>query len=316
MNMPARYACRVAAILLLLSATALPALAQQNTAAPSAKEQAAAALLAASDWPAALTAYGELATLEPSNPRAAFGLGVALHESGKPAEAVEHFIRASALGFQPANQATFRLARAYAKAGDAERALATLDALAAAGFINVPALAATDLDSLRSLPRFAAFEKRVNANARPCDADPNYHTFDFWIGEWDVQPTGSARPPIGSGATSIIEQQLGGCVIQENWQPRGGVGAGKSFNIYNSTSRQWEQYYVDAFGTITLYTGTFHDDGALYLEANQFASPNKIRMTFFNQGPSQVRQLGHVSTDGGKTWNVSFDLTYVRKTPR
>ena len=36
-------------------------------------------------------------------------------------------------------------------------------------------------------------------------------------------------------------------------------------------------------------------------------------MTFFNQSPNQVRQLGHVSTDGGKTWTVSFDLTYVRK---
>jgi len=55
------------------------------------------------------------------------------------------------------------------------------------------------------------------------------------------------------------------------------------------------------------------DDGNLYYEADQFASPNKIRMTFFNQGPNQVRQLGHVSTDGGKTWTVSFDLTYVRK---
>jgi hypothetical protein len=26
-----------------------------------------------------------------------------------------------------------------------------------------------------------------------------------------------------------------------------------------------------------------------------------------------VRQLGHLSTDGGKTWSVSFDLTYIRK---
>ena len=48
-------------------------------------------------------------------------------------------------------------------------------------------------------------------------------------------------------------------------------------------------------------------------EADQFGSANKIRMTFFNQGPDQVRQLGHLSTDGGKTWSVSFDLTYIRK---
>ena len=49
----------------------------------------------------------------------------------------------------------------------------------------------TDLDALRALPRFKAFESRVNANARPCDNDPLFHAFDFWIGEWDVQPTGT-----------------------------------------------------------------------------------------------------------------------------
>jgi hypothetical protein len=49
-------------------------------------------------------------------------------------------------------------------------------------------------------------------------------------------------------------------------------------------------------------------------EADQFGNATtKIRMTFFNEGPNQVRQLGHQSKDGGKTWTVTFDLTYVRK---
>ena len=42
-------------------------------------------------------------------------------------------------------------------------------------------------------------------------------------------------------------------------------------------------------------------------------SAGKVRMTFFNQGPNQVRQLGQISTDGGQTWGVSYDLTYIRK---
>jgi hypothetical protein len=197
--------------------------------------------------------------------------------------------------------------------GQVEAALTELDALAAAGFANTAVLAMTDLDGLRALPRFQAFEKKVNANAHPCAADPNFHAFDFWIGEWDVQPTGATRGPIGSGSTSIVERQLDGCVVQENWLPRGGVGAGKSFNIYNTVTKEWQQYYVDTLGTITLYKGTFHADGNLYYEADQFGTANKIRMTFFNQGTNQVRQLGHTSADGGKTWTVSFDLTYVRK---
>ena len=131
--------------------------------------------------------------------------------------------------------------------------------------------------------------------------------------KWDVQPTGPTRGPIGSGSTSIVERQLDGCVIQENWLPQGGVGAGKSFNVYDSVAKQWQQYYVDTRATITLYKGTFHEDGNLYYEAEQFGTANKIRMTFFNPGPNQVRQLGHISVDGGKRWTVSFDLTYVRK---
>jgi hypothetical protein len=274
----------------------------------------AAALLIVMGFAQAISAQG--AAAQPGPAVTAFSEGARLHDGGHPADAIPLFKQAIALGFQPINQAHFRLARAYAMSGQIEPALAELDALATAGFANTAVLAITDLDALRALPRFHAFEKKVNANAHPCAADANYHAFDFWIGEWDVQPTGSTRGPIGSGSTSIIERQLDGCVIQENWLPKGGVGAGKSFNIYNSVTKQWQQYYVDTPGTITLYTGTFHEDGNLYYEADQFGTSNKIRMTFFNQGPSQVRQLGHISADGGKTWSVSFDLTYVRKPPR
>ena len=251
--------------------------------------------------------------VQPSPAAAAYAEGVRRHDGGTPADAIPFFKEAITLGYQPAFQPRFRLVRALARSGQSDLALTELESLAAAGFANIAALAMPDLDSLRASPRFQAVEKRMNLNAHPCAADANYRAFDFWIGEWDVQPTGSVRAPIGSGATSVVERQLDGCVIQENWLPIGGVGAGKSFNTYNSVTRQWEQYYVDARATITLYKGTFHDDGNLYYEADQFGSTNKIRMTFFNQGPNQVRQLGHTSTDGGKTWTVSFDLTYVRK---
>jgi hypothetical protein len=272
---------------------------------------AAVAALIAMGSVHAIAAQGSAA--QPGPAPAAFAEGVRLHDGGRPADAISLFKQAIASGFQPVNQAHVRLARAYAMSGQLDAALAELEVLAAKGFANTAVLAMTDFDRLRALPRYQAFEKQVNANAHPCAADANFHAFDFWIGEWDVQATGPTRAPMGSGATSIVERQLDGCVIQENWLPPGGAGAGKSFNIYNSVSKQWEQYYVDTRATITHYKGTFREDGNLYYEADQFASSNKIRMTFFNQGSNQVRQLGHVSTDGGKTWTVSFDLTYVRK---
>jgi tetratricopeptide (TPR) repeat protein len=281
----------------------------QQPPTPSVKEQAAAKLFAAGQWTEAAAAYRELVGVEPQNPRAAFGLGAALHDGGHAAEAIEPFLKARALGYLPINQVRFRLARAYAKSGDPAKALAMLDELIANNFSNAALLPSPDLGSLPA-DRLASFVNAVNSRAHPCGADPNYRKFDFWIGVWDVQPTGAPRAPVG--ATSRIERQLDGCVILENWEPPAGV-PGKSFNICNRATQKWEQYWTDARGTITHYVGVFKEDGNLYYEADQFGTGSKIRMTFFNQGPDQVRQLGQTSTDGGKTWAVSYDLTYVRK---
>ena len=282
----------------------------QQALPSSAQEQAAVQLQQKGDWSGAASAFAALVKAEPENPRAAFGLGAALHETGKPADAIAHLIRAQSLGYQPANQVRFRLARAYAKLDDKAKALSELEPLAAAGFTNVPLFQNPDFAILKGEARFDAVVKKVAANARPCEADPNFRRFDFWVGDWDVQQTGVPRAPVG--ASSHVERILNGCAIFENWEPGPG-GAGKSLNTYNTTTKKWEQYWVDATGRITHYFGEFHDDGNLYYEADQFGTGNKVRMTFFNQGPDQMRQLGHLSTDGGKSWSVAFDLTYVRK---
>ncbi|MBX7186147.1 MAG: tetratricopeptide repeat protein [Vicinamibacteria bacterium] len=302
-------AALVAVFLGLASLAPARAVSAQAQAA-SAAEQAAIKLQQAGDWTGAFGAFEALSRAEPSNPRAAFGLGASLHETGRPGEAVPALIRARDLGYQPANQVRFRLARAYAKLGDKAKAIAQLEEAAANGFTNAPLFQNPDFDSLRADASFAAVVAKVNHNARPCEADPNFRKFDFWVGDWDVQQTGIPRAPVG--ASSHVERILSGCVIFENWEPGQG-GAGKSFNTYNTATKKWEQYWVDATGRITHYFGEFHDDGNLYYEADQFGTANKVRMTFFNEGPDRVRQLGHLSQDGGKTWSVSFDLTYLRK---
>ena len=37
------------------------------------------------------------------------------------------------------------------------------------------------------------------------------------------------------------------------------------------------------------------------------------RLTFYDQGPAQVRQFSEISTDAGKAWTPEYDLTYVRR---
>jgi hypothetical protein len=147
----------------------------------------------------------------------------------------------------------------------------------------------------------------------PACSSPEYHQFDFWLGEWDVFGPKGAR--VG---TNRIERQFGGCVLQEHWVGAGG-GVGSSFNTFSRATGQWHQTWVDNQGTLLLLDGAFKD-GAMTL-SGRVAEPNgkltlhRIRWSVIGGDPNRVRQLWESSTDGGNTWTVAFDGTYVRKAP-
>jgi hypothetical protein len=39
----------------------------------------------------------------------------------------------------------------------------------------------------------------------------------------------------------------------------------------------------------------------------------KRHLQFFKLGPDSVRQFSQGSSDGGKSWQVEYDFTYIRK---
>jgi ketosteroid isomerase-like protein len=155
----------------------------------------------------------------------------------------------------------------------------------------------------------------ANPAARPCVDSPEHRKLDFWIGDWDV--TSATGTPKGPPAQSRIESVEDQCVVQESYRTAGGY-AGRSLNAYHPDKKHWEQFWVDNNGAIHHYVGNFKD-GNLYYEAEGVRSsgpsspPAKARMTFFNQGHDQLRQLGEQSTDGGNTWTTTYDLIYRRK---
>jgi hypothetical protein len=150
--------------------------------------------------------------------------------------------------------------------------------------------------------------------AAPCEG-PEYRALDFWVGEWDV--TGAKQPPGTPAGKSRIERVEGGCAVQETYETARGY-SGRSLNIYDRERKRWEQFYVDNGGSLHHYVGQARD-GNVYFEAEGVrlgpppAPLARVRMTFFNQGPGQVRQLLEQSTDGGKTWTVAFDGAYRRR---
>jgi hypothetical protein len=158
---------------------------------------------------------------------------------------------------------------------------------------------------------FATLREAVDRKARPCAYGPEFRQLDFWIGEWDVTSSGA---PAGE---SHVEKMLGECVIFESWTGARGM-VGKSFNLWDATNKEWRQTWVDSTGGLHEYHGAFGGGKMVYLADRLQAGPTgalqptKLRMTFFDEGGT-VRQLGEQSTDGGRTWAVSYDLLYTRK---
>lgn len=134
----------------------------------------------------------------------------------------------------------------------------------------------------------------------PCAAQ-EYHQFDFWVGRWDVYPTGKDKLV----AHSLIEPVYG-CGIRENWMPLGKPGGG-SLSIYVPDKKGWEQFWIDSSGTRAIFDGGW--DGSAMVITGPWGGP-LVRMTYSKNADGSVRQLGEQSTDQGKTWGPSFDFTY------
>jgi TPR repeat protein len=298
--------CRATAAALLCSCLCVGASAQTGSASPEAS--GADALYKAQQWADAARAYDAITKREPANGQAWYRLGHSLHGAGRYAEAAEAYRKCVEIRQNPV--AMYNLACAYARLNDRDKAFEWLEKSAASGVATAASLVADeDLAGLRGDARFKAFVVKVESLAHPCAGSPESREFDFWVGEWDVfDPTGQK---VGS---SSVQRIVGDCVIFENWTDAFG-GSGKSFNYRNGKTGAWQQTWVDDKGTVTQFLGAFKD-GRMHLQGDSVkydGTKATNRMTFFNLGPDKVRQLGEGTADGGKTWTVSYDLTYVRR---
>ncbi len=274
---------------------------------PSPTWEQAGAAYQAGNWKAAAQAYEAITKREPGSGRAWYRLATSYAKLGNLDAAIPAYIKAEAIGQNPLVQ--FDLACAYARSGDKAKALDWLDKAATGGFRSTERMKNDpDLASVRGSEAFSALTQRVEANERPCSHDPAFRQFDFWVGEWQV------KSPEGAAAgTNSITIENGDCWIHEHWVSVGGNG--ESFNFYNPTTKKWHQTWVDDQGQVAEFDGGLRD-GAMAMEGyRQGTNGSRIpaRLTLTPRSDGSVRQLGENSTDGGKTWTVLYDLTYVRK---
>ena len=228
-----------------------------------------------------------------------------MHAQGKLEDAMAYHKRAAAFD-QLRGPALYNLACAQALLGRTDAALASLEGAASAGFADAGTMEAdSDLESLREDPRFAPLLRQVaeNGSGAPLRA------FDFWVGTWDVFNTGGTL--VGH---SVVKKLHNGHVIEENWMSAGG-NTGMSLNFWDPEREAWRQVWVSLGGDVIEYEGDFRD-GAMRFEGRH-AKPDgreTISRASFEPGPEgTIRQFIEESSDGGQTWSVYFEGTYVQR---
>ena len=241
----------------------------------------------------------------PTTAQGWFDRGVQMFDAGSFIVAIDAFTKARDAGYGAPPQVNLRIARAQVRAGDIEGAFKTLTALTGTGFGQVETLLAEhDFLPLRSDKRWAEIVDATRSNQRLCEKDPVFRQFDYWLGEWDVEVAGKRV------ARSSIQLILSDCVIFENYWRLDNTYSGKSFSMWDSTRKQWEQNYVDSSGSSSHWLGALENDRLVFYDRTGKAVQ---RMTYTNEGPDRVRQTIDVSTDGEKTWNSGFNGLYVRR---
>lgn len=160
-----------------------------------------------------------------------------------------------------------------------------------------------------AVPVGAAFAADAKPAPPPCSA-PEYHQFDFWLGDWDV-----TTPDGKFAGTNLITRPLERCVIQEHWTGSQG-GHGESYNVYDASRGVWHQTWVDDSGTLLLLEGHFVD-GRMVMTGLTGSGPKAVlnRITWTPLDKGEVRQQWDTSTDAGKSWTSAFDGIYRPRKP-
>jgi tetratricopeptide (TPR) repeat protein len=266
----------------------------------------------AKDWARAAKLYEALSKEKDAPPRVWYRLGASLRALGKYEDALAAFDKAAQLGAGQFGE--YGKATVYAGMRETEKAFASLGQALHQGYADPDALRADpDLAVLHGDARFEKMVEQAKKNARPCAYAKENRQFDFWLGEWDVGTTQGGIP----AGTSKIELILEDCVVQENWKSLNSPYSGKSYNIYDAALKRWEQYWVDNTGGNIFFHGEISKDGVMDYwtdEIPQATGPAlKRHLQFIPMGADKVRQFSRGSTDGGKSWSVEYDFTYVRK---
>ncbi len=281
-----------------------------NTPPPSTH---ADSLFFANQWQAAKTAYREYLLKYPEAPTPKLRIAFCQIRQNRPDEAIKGLQQLVGMADLPANMLPVvqcRLAMAYALKKNKTQAIEWLKKAQFSGYSNLYELEHDiAFASIQKDSRLQPIRTAMLPANYPCLSDTAARAFDFWVGEWEVFANNYLHPRAG---TSSIQNVAGGCLILENWTTWNGPYNGKSMNFYVPETGKWRQIWTDSGRGLSYFENGEYKEGAMrFTTTTPQGQPGKL--TFFNLSSNKVRQFYEVSADEGKTYQVGYDLMYVRK---
>ncbi|HET7512035.1 MAG TPA: hypothetical protein VFJ88_04660 [Chthoniobacterales bacterium] len=140
-----------------------------------------------------------------------------------------------------------------------------------------------------------------SSSPSPACTDPEFHQFDFWLGEWTV------KDPEGKGlGRSEISRVADGCAIREQWHDADG-SEGMSLNYFDRNDRQWHQDWVGGKGGILHLQGTLKENAMILSgETRKGEKVTLHRVTWKALPNHTVEQKWESSADQAGNWKVVF----------
>ena len=145
-------------------------------------------------------------------------------------------------------------------------------------------------------------------------SQPEFHQFDFWVGDWDASWPGNKPDEVQRGHNTI-HKILGDCVVQEQFDGGEATGlSGLSVSTYVPAAKKWKQTWVDNQGGYLDFVGEFASGEMVLSRHGRNLKGQEIdqRMIYKNITANSFDWSWEQSTDGGKTWTVAWPIHYVR----
>jgi hypothetical protein len=152
---------------------------------------------------------------------------------------------------------------------------------------------------------------QVLGQAAPAATQAPHHELDFWIGNWEAFSDGKLD------GTDRIEKTLNGAAVTEFWSDSNGH-EGKSWFYFYRPENRWKQIWVTDTGGVKekACIEVFPQGGVRFRGEIPLRDGRRIldQTTLTPLSDGTVHQVIEQSSDGGKTWDVSYNAIYRRKT--